>query len=163
MHRGAISTVCGLTAMVLSISPSAAGKAEDAFLAGLAGSWVGTGSIAGGINGPMTCSLTFRQTSAGTHFSGSCNVKGMGGQSFSGDLAYNDAAHRYEAGSPGETPVVGTKKGKSVVFVTETDSLAGTGTSTMTVSANKISIDTRIDASSMRDASKSHVSFARQG
>ena len=163
MHRGAISTVCGLTAMVLSISPSAAGKAEDAFLAGLAGSWIGTGSIAGGINGPMTCSLTFRQTSAGTHFSGSCNVKGMGGQSFSGDLAYNEAKHRYEAGSPGETPVIGAKKGKSVVFVTETDSLAGTGTSTMTVSATKISIDTMIDASSMRDASKSHVSFARQG
>jgi hypothetical protein len=162
MHRAVLSAAC-LLSLALSASPSSAGKAEDAFLAGLAGSWVGTGSITGGINGPMTCSLSFQQTHAGTHFSGRCTVQGMGGQSFSGDLAYNDAAHRYEAGSPGETPVIGAKKGKSVVFVTETDSLAGTGTSTMTVSATKISIDTRIDASSMRGPSKSHVSFVRQG
>lgn len=162
MHRAAISIVCLALALPLSVSSSIAGSAEEAFLAGLAGSWAGTGAISGGITGPMTCSLSFRQTRTGTHFSGRCTVEGMGGQSFSGDLSYDDAMHRYEAGSPGDKPVIGAKKGKGIVFVTETDSLAGTGTSTMTISASKISIDTRIDASASRAASTSHVAFVRQ-
>jgi len=150
-------------AMILSplAGPALAGPAEDAFLAKLVGTWTGTGSIKGGIDGSMSCSLKFRAISDGVHFSGNCDVEGIGGQSFSGDLSYNDKAGRYEAHSPGGEVTVGTGRGKSIAFVSKLRGLAGTGTSTMTLTASKISIDTDIVDSQSNKPSKSHVTFTK--
>jgi hypothetical protein len=162
MHRASVFAIVAIVSGLFA-APSFAGKAEDAFLASLVGSWSGGGEIKGGINGTMSCYLIFRQSSAGVHFSGSCDVEGMGGQSFAGDLTYNDKAHRYEAGSPTTGMVAGTKKGKGVAFSTKIHNMAGSGISTMTLLSTRIVIDVALEDSSMsKGPSQSHVTFTKQ-
>jgi len=157
------SLIAGVVAIALcaAAGPAFAGPAEDAFLAKLVGSWTGGGSIKGGVNGAMTCTLKFRATSAGVHYSGNCDVEDVGGQSFSGDLSYSDKTHQYQAVSVGGDVVVGVKHGGGVSFVGKLHGLAGTGTSTMTVTANRISIDTALVDSQSNKPSKSLVTFSK--
>jgi hypothetical protein len=121
--------------------PASAGPAEDAFLAKLTGSWTGSGTATGADAGQINCTMTFKPADGGEHFSGRCNAESVGfEQSFSGSMSYNDAKKQYEAESNGRKQI-GTKGGGGVSFVTKISGMMGKGTSTMKVTASKITID----------------------
>lgn len=151
----AIAGVIALTA------PAFAGAAETAFLGKFAGAWTGGGQVTGEHAGALVCKLTIRPVSTGMSFRGSCNMEGMSVQSFSGNVAYNDASKKYEATSPNNKDVaVGTKKGSSLVFVTKLKNIAGSGNSTMAMTASRIAIDFDLKGQSGK-SSKSHLVFTK--
>ncbi len=154
----------GLTAaMVMWTGTAFAGAAEDAFLGKLVGSWTGTGTVTGTKNTSLDCTLSFKASSGKVSFSGKCNAEGLGPQSFSGVLDYNDKAGRYEATSGGASSkvTVGVKSGSSVVFTSDVRGIAGSGTSVMKVSASKIVIDTNVTQKSSGDTYVAHVVMSK--
>ena len=161
MHRSLLAVFAVTSSLCLAALPAAAGPTENAFLSKLAGNWVGSGSITGGQNGPVSCKLAFKPNGAKLTFSGRCKVEDVGSQSFSGNITYNNATKQYEARSSSSDVSIGVKRGNSVVFTTKIKNIAGTGNSVMTVAANRISIDVDLVEKRSGDQSKSHVVFSK--
>jgi hypothetical protein len=130
-------------AIVLAPSAAFAGPTEDAFLGKLPGVWKGKGTITGSETGSVDCTLTIRQRTTGVNFSVKCDVSEFGQQSFSGVISYNDAKKQYEAKSSGGEVTVGKKSGNGVVFAGKMKGIA-VGTSVMTVTASKVTVDTKV-------------------
>lgn len=147
-------------ALTLSIAPALAGTAEDAFLAKLAGSYSGAGKLTGSRSGALSCTLSIRTTTAGASYRGKCDVEEIGPQSFSGDIAYNDKAKRYEATSPTGIITIGTRSGSTLTFAAKIRGLA-TGTSIMKLSAGRVVVDTTIDDPDSGKPVKSHIEMKR--
>src|SRR5262249_44743949 len=104
------------------------------------------------------CKISFKAAGSRLNYTGRCNVQDLGGQGFSGSITYNDSTKRYEVQSAAG-PVVGIRRGNSIVFTTKSNSLQGTYYSTMTLSPSAISIAFTI----VRDGEKttSKVNFSR--
>jgi len=146
--------------LALGVSPALDGKAEDAFLGKLAGSYSGAGTLTGSRTGALSCTLAIRTTTAGASYRGKCDVEEIGPQSFSGDIAYNDKAGRYEATSPTGMVTVGTRGGSTLTFTAKIRGLA-TGTSVMKLSAGRVIVDTTIDDPNSGQPVKSHIEMKR--
>ena len=146
-------------AFALAASPVLAGPAETAFLSKLPGTWTGGGTITGGEGGAVKCTLTLTGSDK-ISFRGTCDAGSYGPQTYSGALAYSDAARQYQARSNGET-VVGTKSGGSVIFKSKMKTIAGTGDSVMKLSASNIVIDVDITRADTGDKMKSHITFTK--
>lgn len=146
--------------LALSVTPALAGKAEDAFLGKLAGSYSGTGKLSGARTGALNCTLTIRTTAAGASYRGKCDVPEMGPQGFSGDISYNDKAGRYEATSPTGTVTVGSKSGSTLTFTAKIRGIA-TGTSVMKLGAGRVTVDTSIDDPNSGQPVKAHIEMKR--
>ena len=138
--------ILAVAVLAFSAFPVTAGPTETAFLAKYVGSWTGSGKMTGAETGTISCRLTFKQNGAKVNYSGRCNFKDMGAQSFTGTLSYNDAKARYESRSNGKT-VIGTRKGNALTFVSNIRTMEGSGTSAMTLSPNALTIDTTIKSS----------------
>src|SRR5690242_7207988 len=115
---------------ILPAAPAFAGQAEADFLSRLAGSWSGKGRLVGAEAGPISCRLVLKSSGPRINYTGRCSVQDMGGQGFSGAIAYNDATHHYEVSSPNGM-VVGVRRGNSIIFTTKSTSLSGSYYSTM--------------------------------
>ena len=151
-----------LLAASIALAPAAAfaGPSEDAFLAKLPGIWKGKGTITGSESGTVDCTLTIRQRTVGLNFSVKCDVTEFGQQSFSGVISYNDAKGQYEAKSSGGEVTVGKKKGNAVVFDGKMKGIA-VGTSIMTVSASKVTVDTKVRRPGGDGDIKSYIELKR--
>jgi len=160
MYRSLASIVAAAAALVaLGAAPAFAGAAENAFLSKLAGNWSGSGRITGAQAGTVSCKLEMKPSGAHLNFTGRCNAEDIGGQSFSGSLAYNDAARRYEARSSGGT-AIGVKKGGGVSFTTRMRTIAGSGTTVMNLTTSRIAIDFNLTDPD-GGTSKSHIVFTK--
>ena len=157
--RLALPLAAAAAALSLFVLPALAGPTETAFLSKLPGTWTGAGSITGGDGGAVKCTLTLKGSEK-ISFQGTCDAGSYGPQTYSGALAYSDAAKQYQARSNGET-VVGVKSGNAVVFKSKMKTLAGTGDSVMKLSANTIVIDVDITRSDTGDRMKSHITFTK--
>ncbi len=159
MHRSLASLAAAAATLVaLSVAPAFAGPAENAFLTRLAGSWSGGGKVTGAQAGAVACKLQLKPSGALLNFTGRCNAADLGSQSFSGSLTYNDAAKRYEARSSGGT-AIGVKRGSAVMFTSKMNTIAGTGTTVMSLGASRISID--FNLAGQDGASKAHIVFSK--
>ena len=140
MFRKAALTAA-LTAMIaLGAAPAFAGPAETAFLQKLNSTWSGKGKLSGAESGAIACKIVFTAGGKSTKYQGRCNIPDMAQQAFSGSISYNDKAKRYEARSVGGT-VPGVRKGDKLVFRSSSKSVAGTATSTMTISPGSLVVD----------------------
>ena len=161
LMRLSLSVLLAAGLLSFGIAPAFAGATETAFLGKFAGQWTGGGQVTGEHAGALDCSLAIRPVKTALSFRGSCNMEGMSVQSFSGVLAYDDAGNRYVATSPNNDDVaIGSKKGNSLVFVTKLKNMAGSGNSTMTLTASRIAIDFAL-ASQSGKSSKSHLLFTK--
>lgn len=137
-----ILTTLVAAALILAPIPAIAGDAEDAFLAKLVGTWIGTGTITGEISGKLACASTIRTVSSGIAFKVKCDVPEHGAQSFSGTVSYNDKEGRYEAKSQGQT-TIGVKSGSTLTFASKFKGLV-TGTSVMKLTSTKFTVDSKV-------------------
>lgn len=137
-----------------------AGPNEDAFLARLTGVWSGKGKITGSESGDLSCTLTMRQRTEGVNFSVKCDVPEFGKQAFSGIISYNQGEGRYEAKSSGGEVTVGTKSGNAVTFNAKMKGLA-VGTSVMTLTSTRISIDTNVKRPGGKGEIKSRLELTK--
>jgi hypothetical protein len=160
MHRSLASIAAAALALVaLSAAPAFAGPAENAFLSKLAGNWSGSGKLTGTQAGAVSCKLELKPNGARLNFTGRCDAQDLGAQSFSGSMTYNDAARRYEARSSSGT-AIGVKKGNSVMFTTRMNTIAGTGSTVMSLTASRITIDFNL-TDPQRGKSKAHIVFSK--
>ena len=155
--------ICGVACVAAMWSGAAvAGTSEDAFLGKLVGSWSGAGTVTGSKDTTLDCTLTVRPATAKVSFSGRCVAEGLGPQSFSGSIAYNDKTGKYEAksGATSDT-TIGVKSGSSVVFTSAIKGIAGSGNSIMKLGASKIVIDTNVTQKTSGDSYVAHVVLAK--
>jgi len=145
--------------LALCASPALAGPADQAFLAKLAGTWTGAGTITGDEKGSVDCKLTLSGTDK-VNFRGLCDAGKFGPQDYSGVLTYDEKTGKYLARSNGQT-VVGVKSGSSVVFTSKMKTMAGTGNSVMKLSTSTIAIDVDLVRSDTGEKLKSHLNFKK--
>jgi hypothetical protein len=145
--------------LALCASPALAGAADQAFLAKLAGTWTGSGTISGDEQGSVDCKLTLSGTDK-VNFRGMCDAGKFGPQDYSGVLTYDEPSKKYLARSNGQT-VVGVKSGASVVFTSKMKTMAGTGNSIMKLSTSTIAIDVDLVRSDTGEKLKSHLNFKK--
>ena len=145
--------------LALCASPAFAGAADQAFLAKLAGTWTGSGTITGDETGSVDCKLTLTGTDK-VNFRGLCDAGKFGPQDYSGVLTFDEKSGKYLARSNGET-VVGVKSGGSVVFTSKMKTMAGTGNSVMKLSASTIVIDVDLVRTDNNEKLKSHLNFKK--
>lgn len=145
--------------LALCASPAPAGPADQAFLAKLAGTWTGAGTITGDEKGSVDCKLTLSGADK-VNFRGLCDAGKFGPQDYSGVLTYDEKTGKYLARSNGQT-VVGVKSGNSVVFTSKMKTMAGTGNSIMKLSTSTISIDVDLVRSDTGEKLKSHLNFKK--
>lgn len=145
--------------LALCASPAFAAAADQAFLAKLAGTWTGAGTITGDETGSVDCKLTLTGSDK-VNFRGVCDAGKFGPQDYSGVLAYDTGLNKYLARSNGET-VVGVKSGSSVVFTSKMKTMAGTGNSVMKLTATTIVIDVDLVRSDTGEKLKSHLTFKK--
>jgi hypothetical protein len=159
MHRSLASIAVTAALVAFSAAPAFAGAAENAFLSKLAGTWSGSGKVTGAQAGAVDCKLELKPSGARLNFSGRCNAQDLGSQSFSGSMTYNDATKHYEARSSGGT-AIGVKKGGGVMFTTKMNTIAGSGTTVMSLTASRITIDFNLTDPD-GGKSKSHIIFSK--
>lgn len=136
-------TLAAVAAAMLAFSaaPAAvAGPSEQAFLQKLTNTWSGKGSLKGANTGPIACKVVISGGGKSAKFQGRCNIPDMAQQAFSGSITYNDKTKQYESRSAGGT-VPGIRKGDKLVFRTSSKNIAGTATSTMTISPSSLVVD----------------------
>jgi hypothetical protein len=148
-----------LTATML-VTPALAGPAETAFLQKLSNTWSGRGNLQGANTGPIACKIVISAGGKSTKFQGRCNIPDMAQQAFSGSISYNDKTKQYESRS-GTTTVPGIRKGDTLVFRTSNRSLAGTATSTMSISPSSLVVDFALVEKKTGDKTTSRITFSR--
>lgn len=84
----------------------------------------------------------------------------MAQQAFSGSITYNDKTRQYESRSAGGT-VPGIRKGDTLVFRTSSRNLAGTSTSTMSISPSSLVVDFALIEKKTGDKTTSRITFTR--
>jgi hypothetical protein len=139
MFRNAVLALAAV-AMLGAAVPAYAGPAETAFLQKLTNTWTGKGKLTGAENGPIACKMVLSAGKTNLRFQGRCNIPDLAQQAFSGSISYNDKLGRYESKS-GNRVVPGVRKGDKLVFRTQSRTLAGTATSTMTISPSSLVVD----------------------
>jgi hypothetical protein len=84
----------------------------------------------------------------------------MAQQAFSGSISFNDKTGQYESRSA--TGVVpGIRKGNTLVFRTASRNLAGTATSTMSISPSSLVVDFSLVEKKTGDKTTSRITFSR--
>jgi hypothetical protein len=146
--------------IALTAAPAFAGPAETAFLQKLSNTWSGRGNLQGANTGPIACKIVISAGGKSTKFQGRCNIPDMAQQAFSGSISYNDKTKQYESRS-GTTTVPGIRKGDTLVFRTSNRSLAGTATSTMSISPSSLVVDFALVEKKTGDKTTSRITFSR--
>ena len=160
MFRKATLAAVAAAMIALTAAPAFAGPAETAFLQKLSNTWSGKGSLKGANSGPIACKIVISGGGKSTKFQGRCNIPDMAQQAFSGSIAYNDKTKQYESRSAGGT-VPGIRKGDKLVFRTSNRSIAGTATSTMTISPSSLVVDFALVDAKSGDKTTSRITFAK--
>lgn len=160
MLRKATLAAIAAAMIALTAAPALAGPAETAFLQKLSNTWSGRGSLKGANSGPIACKVVVTAGGKSTKFQGRCNIPDMAQQAFSGTISYNDRAGRYESRSMNGT-VPGIRKGDKLVFRTSSRNLAGTSTSTMTISPTSLVVDFALVEKKTGDKTTSRITFSR--
>jgi hypothetical protein len=145
-------------AFMLFATPGYAGPAETAFLEQYVGTWTAAGQMSGAETGKISCKITFKAGKAKVNFSGRCSFTGMGSQSFTGTLTYNDAKKRYESKSPGKV-AVGVRSGDTLVFTSTAKNPQGASTSAMHLGPSALGLDTTL--TSKDGVSTVHLTFKK--
>lgn len=135
-----LAAVAAAMIALTAVPAAVAGPAEQAFLAKLTNTWSGKGNLKGANSGPIACKIVVSGGGKSAKFQGRCNIPDMAQQAFSGSITYNDKTKQYESRSAGGT-VPGIRKGDKLVFRTSSKNLAGTATSTMTISPSSLVVD----------------------
>jgi hypothetical protein len=160
MFRKATLAAVAAAMIALTAAPAFAGPAETAFLQKLSNTWSGKGSLKGANSGPIACKIVISGGGKSTKFQGRCNIPDMAQQAFSGSISYNDKTKQYESRSAGGT-VPGIRKGDKLVFRTSNRSIAGTATSTMTISPSSLVVDFALVDAKSGDKTTSRITFSR--
>jgi hypothetical protein len=160
MLRNATLAAVAAAMIALSAAPAFAGPAETAFLQKLTNTWSGKGKLQGANSGPIACKIVVTGGGKSTKFQGRCNIPDMAQQAFSGSIAYNDKTKQYESRSSSGT-VPGIRKGDKLVFRTSNRNLAGTSTSTMTISPSSLVVDFALVEKKSGDKTTSRITFSR--
>jgi hypothetical protein len=160
MFRKATLAAVAAVMIALTAAPAFAGPAETAFLQKLTNTWSGKGSLKGANTGPIACKIVITGGGKSTKFQGRCNIPDMAQQAFSGSISYNDKTKQYESRSANGT-VPGIRKGDKLVFRTSNRSMAGTATSTMTISPTSLVVDFALVESKSGDKTTSRITFSR--
>lgn len=160
MFRKATLAAVAAAMIALTAAPAFAGPAETAFLQKLTNTWSGKGSLKGANSGPIACKIVITGGGKSTKFQGRCNIPDMAQQAFSGSISYNDKTKQYESRSAGGT-VPGIRKGDKLVFRTSNRSMAGTATSTMTISPSSLVVDFALVDTKSGDKTTSRITFSK--
>ena len=160
MFRNATLAAVTAAMIALAAAPAFAGPAETAFLQKLTNTWSGKGSLKGANTGPIACKIVITGGGKSTKFQGRCNIPDMAQQAFSGSITYNDKTRQYESRSAGGT-VPGIRKGDTLVFRTSSRNLAGTSTSTMSISPSSLVVDFALIEKKTGDKTTSRITFTR--
>lgn len=160
MLRQATLAAMAAAMIALSAAPVLAGPAETAFLQKLNNTWSGKGSLKGANSGPIACKIVISGGGQSAKFQGRCNIPDMAQQAFSGSIAYNDKTKQYESRSASGT-VPGIRKGNTLVFRTSSRNMAGTSTSTMSISPTSLVVDFSLVEKKTGDKTTSRITFSR--
>jgi len=161
MFRNATLAAVAAAMIALTAAPALAGPAETAFLQKLSNTWSGRGNLQGANSGPIACKIVISSASGrSTKFQGRCNIPDMAQQAFSGSISYNDKTKQYESRSAGGV-VPGIRKGDTLVFRTTSRNLAGTATSTMSISPSSLMVDFALVEKKSGDKTTSRITFSR--
>jgi hypothetical protein len=160
MFRLATLAAAAAAVITLAAPPAYAGPAETAFLQKLTNTWSGRGNLQGANTGPIACKIVLTAGGKSTKFQGRCNIPDMAQQAFSGSISYNDQTKQYESRSASGT-VPGIRKGDKLVFRTSSRNLAGTSTSTMTISPSSLVVDFALVEKKNGDKTTSRITFSR--
>src|SRR5690348_4315190 len=163
MFRKATLAAVAAAMIALTAAPAApalAGPAETAFLQKLSSTWSGKGNLKGANTGPIACKVVFTAGGKSTKFQGRCNIPDMAQQAFSGTISYNDKTKQYESRSSSGT-VPGVRKGDKLLFRTSSRNLAGTSTSTMTISPSSLVVDFALVEKKSGEKTTSRITFSR--
>lgn len=158
MFRNAVLALAAV-AMLGAAVPAYAGPAETAFLQNLTNTWTGKGKLTGAESGPIACKMVLSSGKTNLRFQGRCNIPDMAQQAFSGTISYNDKLGRYESKSGGRV-VPGVRKGDKLVFRTQNRTIAGTATSTMSISPSSLVVDFAL-VDKKGEKTTSRVTFTR--
>ncbi len=156
-------TLAAIAAAMIALTPAPAaiaGPAETAFLQKLSNTWSGRGNLKGANTGPIACKVVVTAGGKSTRFQGRCNIPDMAQQAFSGSISYNDKTGQYESRSRTGT-VPGIRKGDRLVFRTSSRNLAGTATSTMTISPTSLVVDFALVEKKSGEKTTSRITFTR--
>ena len=160
MLRKATLAAIAAAMIALSAAPALAGPAETAFLQKLTNTWSGRGNLQGANTGPIACKVQVTAGGKSTKFQGRCNIPDMAQQAFSGSISYNDKTKQYESRSA--TGVVpGIRKGNTLVFRTSSRNMAGTSTSTMSISPTSLVVDFALVEKKSGEKTTSRITFSR--
>ncbi len=155
-----LAAVAAAMIALTAVPAAVAGPAEQAFLAKLTNTWSGKGNLKGANSGPINCKIVISGGGGkSARFQGRCNIPDMAQQAFSGSITYNDKTKQYESRSAGGT-VPGIRKGDKLVFRTSNKSIAGTATSTMTISPSSLVVDFAL-VESKGGKTTSRITFTR--
>ncbi|MEQ1770425.1 MAG: hypothetical protein ABL879_11355 [Devosia sp.] len=157
--RATVAAALAAVMLATSVLPASAGTAETAYLTKFVGSWNGSGKLTGVETGTVTCKLVFKMNGAKLNYSGRCNFKDMGAQSFSGSLASTASSKQYESRSNGRS-AVGQKNGNTLTFTNTLRTVQGSGTTTMSLSPSSLTMNTTLK-DSKGQTSKVRLSFKK--
>jgi hypothetical protein len=160
MFRNATLAAVAAAMIAFTAAPAFAGPAETAFLQKLANTWSGKGNLQGANSGPIACKIVITAGGKSSKFQGRCNIPDMAQQAFSGSISYNDKTKQYESRSASGT-VPGIRKGDKLVFRTSSKNLAGTSTSTMSISPTSLVVDFALVEKKTGDKTTSRITFTR--
>lgn len=161
MLRRVLLAVAAAAMIALTAAPAAiAGPAEQAFLQKLGNTFSGKGNLKGANSGPIACKVVFTAGGKSTKFQGRCNIPDMAQQAFSGTISYNDKTKQYESRSVGGV-VPGIRKGDKLVFRTSSKNVAGTSTSTMTISPSSLVVDFSLTERKSGEKTTARITFSR--
>ena len=140
MRHLVIASAVAAALFAVSAAPAFAGPAETAFLQKLTASWTGRGKLSGAQSGPIACKVVISGRGESAQYQGRCAIPDLATQAFNGSITYNDATGHYEARTVGGV-VQGQKRGNALVFTDSQQTMAGTASSTMTMSPTSLVID----------------------
>lgn len=160
MFRNATLAAVAAAMIALAAVPAYAGPAETAFLQKLSNTWQGKGNLQGANSGPIACKVVVTSGGKSSKFQGRCNIPDMAQQAFSGSISYNDKTKQYESRSASGT-VPGIRRGDKLVFRTSSKNMAGTATSTMTISPSSLVVDFALIEKKTGDKTTSRITFTR--
>jgi hypothetical protein len=161
MFRRVTLAALAAATIALTAAPAAlAGPNEQAFLEKLSNTWSGKGNLQGANTGPIACKIVISGGGKSAKFQGRCNIPDMAQQAFSGSISYNDKTKQFESRSATGT-VPGIRKGDKLVFRTSSRNLAGTSTSTMTISPSSLVVDFSLVEKKSGEKTTSRITFSR--
>jgi hypothetical protein len=160
MLRNVTLAAVAAAMIALTAAPAFAGPAETAFLQKLTNTWSGRGKLQGANSGPIACKIVITSGGKSTKFQGRCNIPDMAQQAFSGSISYNDKTKQYESRSSAGT-VPGIRKGDTLVFRTTNRNMAGTATSTMSISPSSLVVDFSLVEKKSGEKTTSRITFSR--